>query len=123
MNKLTLFLLLALTTYVLNTTLADLNIKSCTTIDISNTKPPQLISDFEEDYCYSLKTRSPYTHCCYFEGSTNIKGCYEITDDQFENIGRFKKFVRDQIEDDNVGIHCSSRFISFSMLAVLALLF
>ena len=77
----------------------------------------------KEDYCSSLKTSGEFTHCCYFESKNGINGCYQITDDEYENIVRFKKYLRDQIADDKLGIHCSSKFISLSLFAVLALLF
>ena len=123
MSKLTLFLLFALMTYILNATLAELEIQLCPTIQIDNVEKSVLLDELEEDYCSSLKTTGDNTHCCYFESENGINDCYQITDDQYENIGRFKKYLRDQTGDDDIGIDCSSRFISFSLLAVLALLF
>ena len=125
MSKLTLFLLLALTIQVLKADLKvndQMTLKTCHEITIDGYQPAALIEELEEDYCSSLKTNGDYTHCCLFEFS-NGQGCYQITDDQYENIGRFKKYIRDQSGDDDIGIECSSRFVSFSLLAVLALLF
>ena len=125
MSKLTLFLLLALTIQVLKADLKVNNqmiLQTCHEITIDGVKPAALIEELEEDYCSSLKTNGDYTHCCLFEFSST-SACYQITDDQYENIGRFKKYLRDQLGDEDLGIECSSRFISFSLLAVLALLF
>ena len=123
MSKLTLFLLLALTIHVLNgVKLGDYTLKECDYVTIDGATSDKLIEELEEDYCAFLKTTGDYTHCCLFEFS-NGQGCYQITDDQYENIGRFKKYIRDQSGDDDIGIECSSRFVSFSLLAVLALLF
>ena len=123
MSKHTLFLLLALTIQVFNgVKLGDYTLKECEYVPIDGATSDQLIEELEEDYCAFLKTSGDYTHCCLFEFS-NGQGCYQITDDQYENIGRFKKYLRDQGNDDDLGIECSSRFISFSLLAVLALLF
>ena len=125
MSKLTLFLLLSLITFVINqwTIIGNITLQPCGDLSIEGYTPAQLIEELEEEYCESLKTTGEdYTHCCYFEFSSN-SGCYQITDDQYENIGRFKKYLRDQADDDDIGIDCSSRFISFSLLAVLALLF
>ena len=125
MSKLTLFLLLALTIQVLKADLKvnnQMTLQTCHEITIDGVKPAALIEELEEDYCAFLKTSGDYTHCCLFEFS-NGQGCYQITDDQYENIGRFKKYLRDQLGDEDLGIECSSRFISFSLLAVLALLF
>ena len=123
MSKLTFFLLLALTTYVLNNAIDNLGYEKCPYIEIDGASGTGLINELEEDYCSALKTTGDYTHCCLFESENNIFDCYQITDDQYENIGRFKKYLRDQTGDDDIGIDCSSRFISFSLLAVLALLF
>ena len=123
MSKLTLFLLLALTIQVFNgVKLGDYTLKECDYVTIDGATSDKLIEELEEDYCSFLKTSGDFTHCCLFEFS-NGQGCYLITDDQYENIGRFKKYIRDQSGDDDIGIECSSRFVSFSLLAVLALLF
>ena len=124
MSKHTLFLLLALTIQVFNAdrTVGEYTLKSCEYVTIDGATSDQLIEELEEDYCSFLKTSGDFTHCCLFEFSNNAQ-CYQITDDQYENIGRFKKYIRDQSGDDDLGIECSSRFISFSLLAVLALLF
>ena len=123
MSKHTLFLLLALTIQVFNgVKLGDYTLKECDYVTFDGATSGQLIEELEEDYCAVLKTTGDYTHCCLFEFS-NGQGCYQITDDQYENIGRFKKYIRDQSGDDDIGIECSSRFVSFSLLAVLALLF
>ena len=123
MSRLTLFLFLALTTYVLNQSNIAKYVTECQHLTIGGLNYGDLLSNYEEDYCSSLKTSGEFTHCCYFESENGIKGCYQITDDQYENIIRFKKYLRDQIDDDDLGIHCSSRFISLSLFAVLALLF
>ena len=125
MSKLTLFLLLALTIQFLKAQLNVSNyliLENCTDIPITGATPQQLLDELEEDYCASLKTTGDNTHCCYFEDE-GFAGCYQITDDQYENIGRLKKFIRDHTVYEDLGIDCSSRFISFSLLAVLALLF
>ena len=123
MSRLTLFLFLALTTYVLNQNAITNYVTECQHLSIGGFDYNKLIEDYEEDYCSSLKTSGEFTHCCQFESENGIKGCYQITDDQYENIVRFKKYLRDQIGDDDLGINCSSKFISLSLFAVLALLF
>ena len=124
MSKLTLFLLLALTIQVFNgVKLGDYTLKECDYVTIDGAKSDQLIEELEEDYCAFLKTTGDYTHCCMFEDTNGIIGCGGITDDEYENIVRYKKYLRDQYDDEDIGIDCSSRFISISLLAVLALLF
>ena len=77
--------------------------------------------EFDEDVCILLGTSGDKTHCCYIEGEF-ISQCIAINDDEYENIVRFKKYLRDGLEDDDIDIKCSSKFVSFSLLAALALL-
>ena len=119
MNKISLFLFLALITFVIN---ATKYYGDCTALEILPEALLTYLDEIEGDYCASLKTTGEYTHCCMFEYSNGNKTCGSITDDQYENIGRFKKYMRDDVGDDDIGIDCSSRFISFSLLVALALL-
>ena len=123
MSRLTLFLFLALITYVLNASNITSYVTQCRHLKIGDLDFSTLLESYEEDYCSSLQTDPGFTHCCYFESKNGINGCYQITDDQYENVVRYKKYLRDQIADDDLGIHCSSKFISLSLFAVLALLF
>ena len=82
----------------------------------------------EEDICSSLTpTTTGYTHCCYMETSdqsNQINGCVQLTDDEYENIGRFIKHLEDlNGNDPDIDIYCSSQFLSLSLFAVAALLF
>ena len=45
----------------------------------------------------------------------------KLNNDEYENIVRFKKYLRDGLGDDDIDIKCSSKFVSFSLLAALAL--
>ncbi len=119
MNKISLFLFLALITFVIN---ATKYYGDCTDLEILPQALAAYLDEIEGDFCASLKTTGEYTHCCMFEFSNGNKTCGSITDDQYENIGRFKKYMRDDVGDDDIGIDCSSRFISFSLLVALALL-
>ena len=77
--------------------------------------------DLDEDVCILLGTSGDKTHWCYIEGEF-ISQCIAINDDEYENIVRFKKYLRDGLGDDDIDIKCSSKFVSFSLLAALALL-
>ena len=78
--------------------------------------------ELDEDVCILLGTSEDRTHCCYYTDASESK-CIQITDDQYENIVRFKKFLRDESGDDEIDIDCSSKFLSFSLFVVFALLF
>jgi hypothetical protein len=78
--------------------------------------------ELDEDVCILLGTSGDKTHCCYIEGETFEPKCIAINDDEYENIVRFKKYLRDGLGDDDIDIKCSSKFVSFSLLAALALL-
>ena len=73
-----------------------------------------------EDYCRILSTTTDKTHCCYVEENDNHY-CREISDDAYENIKRFKQFKKNTF--DKYKIRCSSEYLSYSILALLALLF
>ena len=119
MSKLSLFLFLALITFVIN---KSKYYEDCTQLSIITSEEANYFDALEGDFCASLKTTGEYTHCCMFEFANDTRVCGAITDDQYENIGRFKKYMRDDVQDDDISIDCSSRFISFSLLVALALL-
>ena len=73
------------------------------------------------DYCRILSTSLDKTHCCYIEDD-NGAYCGEISDDAYENIKRFKKFKKNTFTE-HYKIKCSSEYLSYSLLALLALLF
>ncbi len=62
------------------------------------------------------------THCCLWEINDAVS-CGEITDDQYENIGRYIDDLEDRLGYGDVDIDCSSKFISLFLFAILALLF
>ena len=76
--------------------------------------------ELDEEVCILLGTSGDKTHCCYLEGNSYGQ-CIAINDDEYENIVRFKKYLRDGLGDDDINIKCSSKFVSFSLLAALAL--
>ena len=87
--------------------------------DFSPTNP-------DEDYCRMFPTPVNYTHCCYFKSDTQtdtIEGCQPITDDQYENIKRFKNYMKQNFNYDDFKIKCSGEFLTYSLFALLALLF
>ena len=78
----------------------------------------------EEDICSSLTpTGTGATHCCYMQIDDNEPSCAELTDDEYENIGRYIKYLESRGNDYDVDINCSSKFLSLSLFAVAALLF
>ena len=84
----------------------------------------EAMEELDEDVCILLGTSEDRTHCCYYTDSSSDSGkCIQITDDQYENIVNFKKFLRDESGDSDININCSSKFLSFSLFVVFALLF
>jgi len=77
-------------------------------------------TDYLADYCRVLSTSVDKTHCCYVEDD-NGQSCQEISDDAYENIKRYKKFKKNT--SSHFKIKCSSEYLSYSLLALLALLF
>ena len=78
--------------------------------------------DIDEDVCKNLRPEGDKTHCCYISKGKSENTCMPITDDEYENIKRFKKWYRDYNDDQDFKIKCSSQFVSFSLLAALAFL-
>ena len=72
------------------------------------------------DYCRVLSTSVDKTHCCYVE-EDDKSYCREISDDAYENIKRFKQFKKNSFT--HYKIKCSSKYLSYSLLALLVLLF
>ena len=85
-----------------------------------------IVGDDFEEVCPALKTEGDYTHCCYVKESSNSTisaKCVQITDDQYENIKNFKNYIKDENDDEDFKIDCSSNFVAISLFAVLVLLF
>ena len=75
-----------------------------------------------EETCALLKLSGDKTHCCLIVSeNNNINGCRPLTDDQYENIKRYKDYLRTEYKDDDLGIECSSKFISIQLLAIFVL--
>ena len=110
MNKLLLFGLLALL------------INSVAPLECGDWDKVVTLDDLDEDHCAMLTPASGYTHCCLFEIGGNKVGCRGVTDDEYENIGRYKKYLEDR-DNTDYDIDCSSKFVTFSLFALLALLF
>ena len=122
MNRLILLALLSLCINFIN---GKVSIPAQFNIDCQNTTMKYLaevMDEVDEDLCILLGTSEDRTHCCYYTDASESK-CIQITDDQYENIVRFKKFLRDESGDDKIDIDCSSKFLSFSLFVVFALLF
>ncbi len=81
-------------------------------------------ADLDEDVCSMLvPTGTCNTHCCYVEINDNPSMCDELSDDEYENIGRYIKYLEGMSPNENFEIDCSSKFLSLSLIAVAALLF
>ena len=77
----------------------------------------------DEDVCRMYATQNDNTHCCYFEADNqDYTGCTEITDDEYENIKRFKSFYKQYYNLSSLKIKCSGKFLTYSFFALLALL-
>ena len=122
MNRLILLALLSLCINLIN---GKFSIPDQFNIDCQDSTFKNLadvMDEVDEDLCILLGTSEDRTHCCYYTDASESK-CIQITDDQYENIVRFKKFLRDESGDSDINIDCSSKFLSFSLFVVFALLF
>ena len=123
MNRLILLALLSLCINLIN---GKVSIPDKFNIDCQNSTMKQLadvMDAVDEELCILLGTSEDRTHCCYYTDRSDSCKCIQITDDQYENIVNFKKFLRDESGDSDINIDCSSKFLSFSLFVVFALLF
>ena len=77
--------------------------------------------NLDEDICRMYPTEMDYTHCCYVEMNGNGQ-CRQLKDDEYENVKRYKDFLKSQGNTD-IKIKCSGEFLTYSLLALLALIF
>ena len=75
----------------------------------------------DEDTCILYPTSENYTHCCYVELNDD-KRCRQLSDDQYENVKRYKDFLKSQGYTD-IKIKCVGEFLTYSLLVLLALMF
>ena len=80
-----------------------------------------------EDVCRRLKVEEDYTHCCYIK---QLNKCWQLTDDEYENIKRFKDYAKNhinQFESDatdwngKLTIKCSANILSSSLFILFSL--
>ena len=76
----------------------------------------------DEDTCRMYPTEINYSHCCYYT-SDSREGCMQITDDQYETVKRFKDYMKQLSNYANFKIKCSGEYLTYSLFALLALLF
>ena len=67
------------------------------------------------------------THCCLFTFENSINQCGGVTDDQYEHIKEYKKYLNNFVYSDLVvkKIKCGSHYLTYSLFAItiLALIF
>ena len=80
-----------------------------------------------EDVCRRLKVEEDYTHCCYIK---QLNKCWQLTDDEYENIKRFKDYAKNHIDQFPSGvtdwngkltIKCSANILSSSLFILFSL--
>ena len=117
MNKVILLLLFAISIVGINS-----EFKLCEEVSSSELEGYD-DDDDRGEYCRIHSTNPDFTHCCYIEGDNLPNGnkCYEINDDAYENIKRYKSFLKQTYS--GIKIKCSSQFLTYSLFALLVLLF
>ena len=76
----------------------------------------------DKDTCMMLSTGQDATHCCYVEYGGKAE-CWELTDDEYENIKRFKDHAKELYTNgEKIKIKCSSNFVTNSLLSLLILI-
>ena len=75
-----------------------------------------------EDDCRFRVTNVDTTHCCYVPEDDEVT-CWELTDDEYENIKRFKHFSKQLYDYSDLTIKCSNQALTISLLCLISLLF
>ena len=72
-----------------------------------------------EDDCRMRVTEIDSTHCCYVpEDDENT--CWQLTDDEYENIKRFKSFSKQLYDMGDLTIKCSNQALTISLLCLIS---
>ena len=73
------------------------------------------------------ETAERMTHCCLFIYDNGTSFCHGVTDDQYEHIKNYKKYVNEfKYTNDQIDkIKCKSNYLNYSLLiiALFALIF
>ena len=78
-----------------------------------------------EEECWYRKLSDDQTHCCYVPEDDESKQCWSLSDDEYENIKRYKDYAKVYYNMEELTIKCSANFISVALfiLSLFALLF
>ena len=75
----------------------------------------------------TTETADGMTHCCLFQYDNGSTFCHGVTDDQYEHIKNYKKYVNEfKYTNDQIDkIKCKSNYLNYSLLiiALFALIF
>ena len=80
-------------------------------------------NDVNEDVCRRLPTGEDNTHCCYVPEEDEDSKCWQLTDDEYENIKKFKSFAKQYYDMPKLRIKCSANILYPSSLFILFSLF
>ena len=68
-----------------------------------------------EDDCRVRPTSNYTTHCCYVPEDDEVT-CWQLTDDEYENIKKFKSFAKQYYSMTDLTIKCSNQALTISLL-------
>ncbi len=73
--------------------------------------------------CWLRRLSGDQTHCCYVEEDTETP-CWSLSDDEYENIKKYKDYAENLYAMEEITIDCSAKILTyaFSILAIFALL-
>ena len=74
-----------------------------------------------EDDCIYRSTSTDATHCCYVPEDDEVT-CWELTDNEYDNIKRFKDYSKQLYGMDSLTIKCSNQALTISLLCLISLL-
>ena len=75
--------------------------------------------------CEKLKVNPSTNHCCFIKyeyKGQDVKGCMEITKEQYEKIDEVVKEMEKETEVKDFDIDCSCAYLSISLLSLILIL-
>ena len=73
----------------------------------------------DEDDCRVRPTEMDFTHCCYVPEDDEVT-CWQLSDDEYENIKKFKSAAKQNYSMTELTIKCSNQALTISLLCLIS---
>ena len=101
--------------------LIHFSLQTCNNVTVSDGDKVSACSIYTgtDSAAISPEERQEYgwTYCC-LHISSNRKYCTGVTDDQFANMKKYKKYLEEFVDSDIDEIKCGSNYLSYSLFVI-----